>query len=590
VVAGQGSSDQHRYGGVDEDDAAIRAERDDRVVVRAAGFGIVGQSTKSDNPKQIVGVISLPVSVCPNVYAKESENVGSAIENRITKKQRPFTANKEDRILVGRLVSAAIGNHERKSVFSVKRVIGWWENRLIADMRSGKWSEARLENTIYQLCQRVDPTFKLSADVKLEPMPEGKAPRMLIADGDQGQVMALMTVCCIEDLIKKHFPKKTIKGLGKQAAIKQVANELRVPKCAFKKCKQGTSQTPGASVFEGDGSAWDTTCSAEWRDLAENPVIKHVGSVLKVLMSEPISWVDAHEDICKVKQLALTFKKKGEFATYLIDAIRRSGHRGTSCLNWWCNFVGWHAALFPQPEDFLDPDVRYGEDHAGTLRWVASAFEGDDSILSTTPAIDPKSEIYISLLQRWERYGFNMKIFIREDRALFTGYYMALDNSGPTGVIMPDIERCFTRSGVSCSTSMIEFFNAGDPDGCKAVSKAAALARAHEFAGLCPTISTKFLRYYEDFELRTHVDRDLVMRTCGRETDFNEPEIVSEINMRNGEAMTFDTSELERLAAVGFRCTQDELETFCARLWDYGMLCDWQGFRESLPESWRSQD
>jgi hypothetical protein len=40
-----------------------------------------------------------------------------------------------------------------------------------------------------------DPTFKIKANIKLEHMPEGKAPRFLIADGDTGQIMAIaMTV------------------------------------------------------------------------------------------------------------------------------------------------------------------------------------------------------------------------------------------------------------------------------------------------------------------------------------------------------------------------------------------------------------
>jgi len=99
----------------------------------------------------------------------------------------------------------------------------------------------------------------LSCDVKLEPMPEGKAPRMLIADGDEGQVLALLTICCIEDLIKKHMPKKTIKGLGKRKAMERIAAELRVPNAAYSKTSKGPAQStersgqngaPGASVFE----------------------------------------------------------------------------------------------------------------------------------------------------------------------------------------------------------------------------------------------------------------------------------------------------------------------------------------------------
>jgi hypothetical protein len=422
-------------------------------------------------------------------------------------------------------------------------------------------------------------------------MPEGKAPRMLIADGDEGQVLALLTICCIEDLIKKHMPKKTIKGLGKRAAMERIAAELRVPKAAYSKTKApvrvAAEQRPGASVFEGDGSAWDTTCSSMLRDCVENPVIIHVATILKVMMAQPESWVQAHSDMSVMKQLTLTFKKNGEFRRFTIDAIRRSGHRGTSCLNWWVNFVGWHCAIFEMPETFLDPEVRYGRDHSGIHRWLASAFEGDDSFLSTTPKIGENDELYVSLLQRWERLGFNMKIFIRGDRGLFTGYYHALDNDGPTGVFMPEIDRCFARAGVSCSPTMIKCFKDKDRKGCQQISRAAALSRAYEFAGLSPTISTKYMRYYENLSVKTMVDRDLQMRTCGGDAEFSEPEIVAEINLKNGAAMSFDSSELDRLAAVGFPCTAEELCRFSLQMWDYDLLRDWDGFRASLPVSWR---
>jgi len=249
--------------------------------------------------------------------------------------------------------------------------------------------------------------------------------------------------------------------------------------------------------------------------------------------------------------------------------------------------VCWHCAIFEEPEIFLDPDVRYGMDHSGIWRWIATAFEGDDSILSTTPKILATSEIYISILQRWERLGFNMEIFIRDDRAKFTGYYFALDNDGPTGTVMPEIDRCFARSGVSCSPSMIEYFKKGDKKGCMAVARAAALSRAYEFAGLSPTISVKYLRYYDSLCVKTEIDRDLQMRTCGGEQEFCESEIIAEINLKNGGAMTFDCSERDRLAAVGFECTEEELTRFALRIWDYDVLKDWDGFRESLPESWR---
>lgn len=587
---GSGNDDLHPLGGVNDADSEIRAGREDRVITNAAGVGVIGQSTDTKYAKQIVGVVALPVTDPPNVYAREYANIEAAIDNRITRKQRPFTATKDDKVLIGRLVSAAIGNHPRRSLFSTGRVVKWWEERVFDELKSGKWTEQRLQNTIEGLCCRVQPQYKLSCDIKLEPMPEGKAPRMLIADGDEGQVLALLTICCIEDLIKKHLPSKTIKGLGKRPAMERVAKELRAPKTAYTRTKQVAAgkTSDGVSVFEGDGSAWDTTCSAKLRDCVENPVILHVGQVLKALMAQPDSWVDAHYTVSTVEKLAMTFKKNNEFKKLQIDAIRRSGHRGTSCLNWWVNFTCWHCAIFEEPEAFLDPDQRYGKDHTGTTRWLASAFEGDDSILSTTPKIEEKSELYVSLIQRWERLGFNMQIFIRDKRALFTGYYHALDKDGPTGVLMPEVDRCFARAGISCSPTMISHFKDENRMGCMSISRAGALSRAYEFAGAAPTISTKYLRYYESIPATTNIDRELCMKTVGETADFCEPDIVAEILVKNGAATAFDGSEMKRLAAVGFPCTEEELLRFTTRIWDYEVLSDWDGFRESLPNSWRS--
>ena len=39
----------------------------------------------------------------------------------------------------------------------------------------------------------------------VESMPEGKPPQLLIADRDEGQVMVLLPVTCLEDLLFKHY-------------------------------------------------------------------------------------------------------------------------------------------------------------------------------------------------------------------------------------------------------------------------------------------------------------------------------------------------------------------------------------------------
>lgn len=141
VQPGHGSEDLHPLGGASADDAQIRAEREDRVIQNEAGVGVVGQSANPNNPKQIVGGLSLPLTEPPNVYAKEGDNAEIAIDARLTKKQRPFTANKEDKALLNRMVQEAIGNDPRRSLFSARRIARWWENNIFSNLRSGKWTE-----------------------------------------------------------------------------------------------------------------------------------------------------------------------------------------------------------------------------------------------------------------------------------------------------------------------------------------------------------------------------------------------------------------------------------------------------------------
>jgi hypothetical protein len=568
----------HPGGGKDDEDSEIRATVQGRIIRKDCGVGVVGQSVDDLGKKQIVGVLSQPISVEPNVYAQELNNAIKAIEERINKKQRPYAGTKADELKIKRMVSQSIIG-KRNAPFSAKKILDLIHELVYENVKSKKWTENRVNDAIESLCREIDPQFKLKAAVKLEPMPEEKAPRLLIADEDRGQVMALMTIYCIETLIKRHFPEKGIKGLPKKEAIKRVMKACRVPRKAAKKM---------VTIFEGDGSAWDTTCSASVRDLVENPVINHVAKFVNAFMyATPASWAEAHESICSVEKLDLSYAKNKEYQRITIDAIRRSGHRGTSTLNWWVNFVCWHCAIFEDPELFLDPTHRYGKDVTGVSRWLNSAFEGDDSFLVTSPAIEPGKQLHSQILQFWERIGFNMKIEIRKDRALFVGYYIGLDDCGPLfdekkneWMMVPEIDRCFQRAGTSCSASTIEAFKAGDREKCVRLAGSAAMSRAFEYAGLAPTISNKFLQYAVDcdFEL-TH---DLRMRT--HEEFDDKSELIDHIRSLNGTCQIED----KILTSTGFWASDAEKNRFVDWLWDYDQLFDWDGFRTSLPASWRA--
>lgn len=287
------------------------------------------------------------------------------------------------------------------------------------------------------------------------------------------------------------------------------------------------------------------------------------------------------------RELDISYTKNKEFQKITIDAIRRSGHRGTSCLNWWMNFVCWHCAVFDDPEDFLDPNHRYGKDVTGATRWLNSAYEGDDSFLVTSPKIDPGKGLHVKILQFWERIGFNMKIEIRDNRALFVGYYIGLDESGPLFdegkdeyMMVPEIDRAFSRAGTSCSPSMIEAFKANDRKKCVKLAGSAAMSRAFEFAGLAPTISSKFVQYALDCDFE--INHDLKMRTNEAFDDKNE--LVDHIHAMNATCPNED----KILSATGFWASDAEKNRFVDFTWDYDQLGEWQEFRNCLPEAWRA--
>ena len=101
-----------------------------------------------------------------------------------------------------------------------------------SDLKSKKWTNKRFYNTFEELLREVDPRFKMTAKIKLEPMGKRsdgtpKPPRLLIADGDEGQIMALFCVSIFERLLVRKWKKRTIKGRSGREAINDVISYLR---------------------------------------------------------------------------------------------------------------------------------------------------------------------------------------------------------------------------------------------------------------------------------------------------------------------------------------------------------------------------
>lgn len=565
-------------GGNTPDDADVMAgaSEDGRTHITDAGIvAVIGQEfdkSLAHNHQPLVGALIGPGQKTPNVYSKTSTNLGAAITERITKKQKGNVMGGTELKRIGRVVSNALGHSLDKGIFSEKRIRDWAaEHFHLEEMASKKWSTQRLRNSVDQLWQKAEVKFKHNADVKYECMAEGKAPRMLIADGDDGQLMALAVIKCFEDLLFEWMEPKSIKHAAKKVAMKRIVKEL---------------SKKGAGLVEGDGSAWDTTCGAKIRDAIENPVIRRIMEVLVDYGVVPESWAQEHSKACEAKELKLFFARKSDTLRVTIDAIRRSGHRGTSCLNWWINFVMWVCSVFEAPERFLNPSVRKGKDVTGQQRWWNGVFEGDDSLCALHPKMEKGDALSKKFLSFWHAGGFDMKIVFCDTRATVVGWHIACDDGEITDVMCPELPRAMSNSGVGVSPGTVEAAKQGNMRQIKEVAKASAIARAGDFAGILPTVSNKYLEFARSLGLQEVHDREMSYRVYG-EDGHGSTEIETEIIAAN--LQVTPTEELVTMRTLGYDATAQELDRFVTRVWSLEpeVLLDFEGFKSSLPPSWR---
>lgn len=558
-----------------DDENGAEATEDGRTIVRGDVVAVVGQNYDKDEPVNhmpIVGLLVGPCQLKPNVYSKTASNIKAAIQQRIVKKAIKPNLNKIDKARIGGLVRKCMSVHKRCGVFSRERVREWaCQHFNLEDCKSGKWSLARFRGSLENLYAKERPRYSFKTDIKYECMPEGKAPRMLIADGDEGQLMALAVVKCFEELLFEHFEAKSIKHLAKRDAIHRVLGELH---------------KPGAKAIEGDGSAWDTTCNVLIRSLVENPILRHIFEVLSEFGVIPECWMEEHSLACEQKRLRLFFSNKFETISVTIDAIRRSGHRGTSCLNWWINFVMWVSSVFKEPERFLDPDVRKGEDLVGVMRWWNGCFEGDDSLCTMKPPMEEGDALSDVFLKFWKSAGFDMKIVFCDKRATFVGWHLGCTDGELNEVCCPELPRALANSGVSVSTEGIQAAKDANRKTANTLAAASALARASDFSGILPSVSNKYLDFAESLNTADFQDREMSIRAFG-DDGFGAKAVREQIRERN--MGVTPQEEMKIMEVLGYDATHGEIATFQEYVWsmDPHVLTDYDSFRESLPPSWR---
>lgn len=557
-------------------EVAAGASEDRRTYTTPHGHvAVIGQEFNKEVPhnhQPIVGALIGPCQRTPNVYSKTAENLKSAVKKRITEKQKGCVLSATEQKRIQKLVQQCMGRDRRRGIFSETRVRKWAEENLhIEDLVSSKWSTQRLKAALEKMWADPEPKFQHKADIKYECMPEGKAPRMLIADGDDGQLMALAVVKCFEDLLFEWMEAKSIKHASKKQAMGRIIKEL---------------QKAGGKAIEGDGSAWDTTCNLKIRNLIENPVLYHIMEILVDYGVVPDSWAQEHSKANEKEQLKLFFKNKFETLRITIDSIRRSGHRGTSCLNWWINFVMWVSSVFKAPERFLDPNVRCGEDVTGTKRWWNGVFEGDDSLVVMAPPMEADDPLSRKFLKFWSDAGFDMKIVFCKKRATVVGWHIACDDGALTSTMSPELPRALANSGVGVSPGTVEAILKGDDKALRRVAKASALARAADFAGILPSVSNKYYEYAKSITALAVEDREMSMRTFGE--DGHGSTEIEEMIISENAAIT-PTKELVTLDKLGYGATPADIERFKTYTWsmDPECLTDYHGFHCSLPPNWR---
>lgn len=564
-------ADDPPNGGNDDDDAnargAMAADQEgtsETSHVDDAGM-VWGVDMTDAEDKKIRGRIIGP---CPHgapvIYANTPSCLEHGINKRMVEKKLPFTPTPEDRARIGSLVGAFIKGHRKgknnmPGLFSDKNIDNWCAaHPELFDCKSNKWTDKRFETSVANLLTDVAPEYKFTGSIKAESMAVGKAPRVLIADGDPGQLMALLTVKCIEDIVFEHFEGKSIKHRSKEAAMQSVVDALRRPN------KKKTA------IVEGDGTAWDARCGSEIRGITENPIIEHVTARLMQTCIIPAVWLEEHEKAGKADTLKLFMKTKRSTYRPKIDAIRRSGHRGTSILNWLVNFILWHSSVFKDPGCFANPRCMNGVDSEGKQRWFHAFFEGDDSIVGTDELPAP---LIAKIKSFWTRCGFEMKLIFGKSTAEFTGFIFGVDELGLTGDHLPDPVRGMRTSGVSASRVAIES-NAGRAQ----VGRDAMLARA-QANKKCGMLCQHYLKLADmwaaEADLPKKVSHETEMQLYGHKSDdgLAYGELVDSIRD------CYQDDGLELLGKLGYAVSEDEATTF--KMWPASL--EGASLLESLP-------
>jgi len=445
---------------------------------------------KPEKDQDTMGAVKIgPSYITPQTYTNAPENLASAVEHRVTAKINTFSPTPEEKARLMNFTKCTMrrGTNQWRGIFTKGAIEEWARNNPdLKELKSSKWSEERMAKAIEDLHAHMGPIEPKFA-IKCEALPpKGKAPRMLIADGEVGQVCSLLTIRCFEDLLFARFHDHSIKHRSSDDALTETLTRMR-----------GSGQHD-QQLCEGDGSAWDTTVSEGLRDMTENDILWHITAILADVSGIPREWGEKAMALNTKKKFKVKAKAKDKFTGLLtrevsetIAAFRRSGHRGTSCLNWWINFTVWHCILTTEPELALDPTRRWYPSAlaGGGQVFVDYVMEGDDSLLCTRHVQEHSEEIAAA----WHRYGFNMKLVWPEPgrHATVVGYNVYVDRRGPVPEeMMPEPMRGLVSSAWSTSSILKQEIRDGNGSpSYHGIAASSYLARYTAMAGRFPEMA-----------------------------------------------------------------------------------------------------
>jgi len=430
-------------------------------------------------PPKVGGVQIAPDGAALEVFGSEIGTLENGIRERVN--PLPFKPSAQLRKQLSDCTQWMIDH-----VFTPEKIAEFRsEHPSLEDLCSKKWTPVRIEEAYEQLRKGVpfNQAFQVKENETMEV--KGKACRPIVSCGDTIQVAESLQLKCFEHILFEYYQDESIKHKPKDEALRDISKRLRL----FDKDAKGNRDHRRAYVIEGDGSAWDSCCTLELRELTELRVLKHVIGELMGDHSIVDDWMLKSHNLNYEEVMGkfnggnidpIRLSKK--FSAFIcIESIRRSGWGGTSVGNWLLNKICWSVVLSKKPVEMMHKGCKsYFSSFSNKYRRYAYAFEGDDSILALGEDIMKFEKKVVEL---WTSLGFRMKLFHRDvgEAAGFVGMCNLVAAGGVSQLWLPDLRRNLKNCSFSTSKKAIE-----SEAGCLEVAAAAHAARACLWKGYAP--------------------------------------------------------------------------------------------------------